>query len=165
MKRKITFLIMLVVTLSGSLGSAAVKVGDEAPVFEATTLTGQRINSADLKHNNPMLIVFWASWCPYCVRDVQKLNNLYESYHPKGLVMVAINPGVNDSVRKIEQFIKNHGATYPIVFDNGAAITRKFGVFGAPTYFVVDKSGFIRFRGNELPSSIEQLIEMSLALR
>lgn len=159
MNLKKTLPLVLILTLTGSFAFGAVGVGDAIPSFEATTLNGQRISSGELKNNSPMLLIFWASWCPYCVRDVQKLNDLYATYQSKGLVMLAINPGVNDSIRKIEQFVKNHRATYPIAFDEGSAITKEFGILGAPTYLVVDKSGVVRYRGNQLPEGIEKLLE------
>jgi peroxiredoxin len=160
-----TLPLALILALTGSFAFGSASVGDAVPSFEATTLDGQRINSSDLKNNSPMLIVFWASWCPYCVRDVPKLNRLFSNYGSKGLVMLAINPGVNDSIKRIEQFVKNHGAAYPIAFDEGSTIARGFGIFGAPTYFLVDKSGVVRYRGNELPEEIEKLLDSSLAAK
>lgn len=160
-----TLPLALFLTLTGSFAFGAVSVGDAVPSFTATTLDGQQINTSDLKNNSPMLIVFWASWCPYCVRDVPKLNGLYENLKSKGLVMVAINPGVNDSLKRIEQFVNNHSPAYPIALDEGSTITREFGVFGAPTYFVVDKSGVVRYRGNQLPEGIEKLLDPAVAAK
>lgn len=151
-KKKVTVVVGLFLLLAATAG--AVGVGDPMPEFELKTLDGKTIRSEDVKGHSPMVLMFWATWCPYCVREVPKFKELYSEYGPKGMVFLAVNPGINDSEAKIENFIKKYKIEFPVAMDKGAAVTKKFKVRGAPTFIVVDKGGVIRYRGATVPADL-----------
>ncbi|MFC1835070.1 peroxiredoxin family protein [Thermodesulfobacteriota bacterium] len=151
---RIAAALLLVLTFSASAG--AVKVGDEAPPFVATTLDGEKINTEDLKNKKSMFLVFWATWCPYCKTSVGKLRQVYETYEKKGMVFLAINPGINDPIRRVKRFVDLFRVTYPVVYDKGARITKRYNIRGAPTIVMVDREGIVRFRGAKIPKDLSK---------
>jgi peroxiredoxin len=151
-KKKITGVVGLFLLLAATAG--AVGVGEPIPEFELKTLEGKTVSSAEVKDKSPMVLMFWATWCPYCVKEIPRFKKLFSEYGAKGMVFLAVNPGINDSVAKVERFVKENKIEYPVAMDNGAAVTKKLQVRGAPTIIVIDKRGIVRYRGATVPADL-----------
>jgi len=134
--------------------SLAVRVGDQAPAFETQTIDGNLASSAQIKNQKPLFLVFWATWCPYCITEIPKLKQVFSSYSSKGMEFLAIDTGVNDSVEKVKDYIKKYDLSYPVVFDEGSKITKSFGILGVPTVVIVDKFGTVRYVSGSVPADL-----------
>jgi peroxiredoxin len=161
MKRYAAVAAVIGLVTSTSFALAAINVGDKAPSFETITIDGNKAGASDLALGKSLLIVFWATWCPNCKGDIPKIKALNEVYGPKGLRVLGINAGVNDSMEKTERYIKAFHVSYPIVFDKDSVITKSFGVSGVPTVFLIDKTGTIKYRGNIVPDNIVDMLEQA----
>jgi len=128
-----------------------VGVGDQAPDF---TLKDANGNSVSLKEviskNKATLLVFWASWCSYCFREVPELNRLNDSHKDRGLGIYGVNVG--ESARKVESAIKSKGMTYTILLDQTNKVASQYRVTGIPANILIDKDGVIKYRGTAPPS-------------
>ncbi|MEW6350057.1 MAG: TlpA disulfide reductase family protein [Thermodesulfobacteriota bacterium] len=125
-----------------SLGTPA--EGQKSPSFRAETLDGKVTEVGTAGNGNALLLVFWATWCPHCLNDIPELNAIHAKYAPKGLDLVGINVGVNDSIPRVQSVIQKFKIAYPIVFDQGSKITRLYEITGAPTFVLVDREGVVR---------------------
>jgi peroxiredoxin len=130
---------------SNQIGTA---VGDRAPDFQLTGLDGAQLNLADL-HGSPAVLVFWTAWCPVCKEEAPHINALAAKYEPQGVRVVGIN--IQDSPARTEGGIRDFGIKYRIVRDPDASVTRRYKVTGTPTVIFLDRSGVVRYFGNELP--------------
>lgn len=139
-----------------SSAAAPIRTGEKAPILEATTLDGKKVSSQNLKDGEALFLFFWATWCPYCISEIPKLKDVYSTYGQKGMKFLAVNPGINDSLKKIERYVDKYKLPYPVVLDKDAKITKKFGVMGAPTYIIVDKNGIVQYRGNQMPKDLAE---------
>lgn len=119
----------------------ALRTGDTLPSFSGTDLDGKPVDLAQVIGKQPVLLVFWASWCPNCKREVPQLNKLYKKYGPQGMVFIGINVGFNDSVGRARAFVEITKMAYPVLFDRKTTLSKLFNVQGVPTVFVADKKG------------------------
>jgi len=71
---------------------------------------GKTIKLSDYT-DNPTLVVFWASWCPHCVRELPVLDRMYKDLHSKGLNMLAIDLDSTTSAGK--NFAESHHISFP----------------------------------------------------
>jgi len=149
----VVWLTICFLLLSGTGYSAS--VGSIAPEFQIKTLSGKLVDSASLKGDKPMILIFWATWCPECKKEIPSINQLYEKFKPKGMEVLALNVGINDSEAKVKKYIEKYKLSYPVAFDQGARITKKFNVQGTPTIIIVDKNGVVRYRGAHIPDDLE----------
>jgi thiol-disulfide isomerase/thioredoxin len=91
----------------------------------------------------PLIVNFFASWCPPCKRETPLLAKFYRD--AKGSVMV-IGVDANDEAGPAEQFLRRAGVSYPIGFDPlPASVTTSYGVYGLPqTFFVNSKHRIVK---------------------
>ncbi|WP_035215082.1 TlpA family protein disulfide reductase [Desulfobulbus elongatus] len=134
---------------------AAAQLGQPLIPFKGTDLNGQPYDLQASIGSKPVMIIFWASWCPTCRTEVPKVNQLAEKYRAKGMEFVAVNIGVNDSVERAQAFARKTGMTYPAYFDGSGTIAEKYRLQGVPTIIVADKHGIIRFRNFTVPNISE----------
>lgn len=91
----------------------------------------------------PLIVNFFASWCPPCKRETPLLAGFYKD--AKGSVVV-IGVDANDEAGPAEQFLRKAGVTYPIGFDPlPASTTTSYGVYGLPqTFFLNSKHRIVK---------------------
>lgn len=147
----------------GVVPAQALTVGDPVPDFEITTLGGEVFSTSDFKGKNSMFLVFWATWCPSCRVDIKNYELIHSTFGPKGMKVLAVNPGVNDSLDRVKRYAKKYRISYPVAFDATGKLKKEFGLLGAPTIFIVDKKGIVRYRDatipTELPAHFDALME------
>jgi peroxiredoxin len=111
-----------------------------------TDADGRPFDSAALR-GRPLVLNFWATWCPPCVEEMPELDALSRELAPKGVQVVGI--GI-DSAAKIQQFSQKSGFSYPLLpaGASGAELTRAFGNASAalPYTVVIGRDGRIRER-------------------
>ena len=123
--------------------------------FKGTDLNGQPYDLQALIGRKPVVLIFWASWCPTCREEVPKVNQLAKKYQARGMEFLAVNVGVNDSVERALAFARKSGMTYPTYFDGSGAISQKYRVQGVPTIIIADRHGVVRFRNFTTPEISE----------
>lgn len=126
--------------------------------FELPSFSTSNVKLSDFVGKKLVLLNFWATWCPYCVKEIPQLKEIYSKYKSKGLEIIAVNLGENQ--KNVEKFIKNYNIEYLILLDQRGISARMYGVQGIPTNFLIDLKGNVIFAGHHLPNS--KLIEENL---
>lgn len=159
----IVFLMSLCLAACGSFEEqqpSAAGEGMLAPDFTLKSLEGQEFNLSEFRGKNPVFLVFWATWCPYCIQEVPLLKELHAKLSPKGLKILAVNIGFNDPLLRVQAFQKKYELPYPILYDNNTIVSRQYGVIGVPYSILVDRNGKIVFRSNRTPENLEAFLQM-----
>ncbi len=145
MKRLTLFILLISFLVSFNLPAFTfVNIGDKVPDIKVIRDDGKLVSLASFK-GKVLLINFWATWCPPCVREMPDLNKLYSMLHKKGLEIVAIaNP--RDSLDRIRSFFKFNGIQFHYYMDQDFTAARAFMIRALPTTFIVDKKGVVRNR-------------------
>jgi len=98
----------------------------------------------------PLIVEFWATWCPPCRKSIPHLNEVYAKYKAKGLEIVGVTNEESDTVRA---FMKTMPMNYNVAHDAGGSLGKKFGVTGIPHALLVNRQGQIVWEGHPLSLS------------
>ncbi|MBL8218128.1 MAG: TlpA family protein disulfide reductase, partial [Bryobacterales bacterium] len=82
--------------------SEAIDSRQPAPRFSAKTMEGERFTNKVVM-GKPVLLQFWTTWCGYCRRDQETVDDLAKEFEAKGLVVLAVNVG--ESRKKVKQYL------------------------------------------------------------
>ncbi len=117
------------------------QVGNLAPDFQLQNLDGQTASLGDLR-GEPVLINFWATWCPPCRDEMPYLQQIYEEWSGKGLMLLAIDIG--ESPALVKEFLDEHNLSMPVLLDTESSVAEKYNIIAIPTTLFIDKDGIIR---------------------
>lgn len=134
------------------------KVGDRAPDFEVTTVSGETFKLADYRGKKPVYLKFWATWCSYCKAEMPHLQSIHNEYGDD-IEVLAVNVGINDSVANIESLFNEGGFNLPTVFDQNGDLTSRYGVVGTPHHVLLDRNGQIAYRTFLASDQLDEMIE------
>lgn len=90
------------------------------------------------QRGKPVLMNFWASWCPPCRQEVPVIQQGWQRYRDQ---VVFIGVDVWDTDNDAKQFLQSYGATYPNGPDPAGHIAIDFGLTGVPESFFIDRAG------------------------
>ncbi len=126
------------------------ETGNKAPDFSLEDVSSNKVSLQETaKANNATLLVFWATWCPYCRQEVPELIKLNSEYKDKGLKILAIDLG--ESQKKVESFVKQEGISYTVLLDTDNKVASQYGIMGIPNNILLGKDGVIKYRGTRPP--------------
>jgi len=109
-----------------------------APDFTLQKLGGGTISLSEFRGKKPVVVDFWASWCPNCRRDMPNLNRFYEKYKDK-VEVIGVNLQEREST--VADFIKSRSINFPIVLDPSGQASNAFGIQYTNTHFLIDING------------------------
>ena len=138
-----------------------IDVGAKAPVVMVQSLDGKDISLGNYIGKTPMLIEFWATWCPNCKELMPTLLDAEKKFG-KQVKFVAIAVAINQSPERVRRFLAAHPLPHDTYFD---ADGKAAGAFDAPatSYVVVlDKSGKVVYTGLGGKQDLEAAIRKAL---
>ncbi|MBM9538723.1 TlpA family protein disulfide reductase [Desulfobulbus alkaliphilus] len=133
--------------------------GQPAPDFTLTMLDGSELNLNKLR-GRPVLIEFWAPWCPGCLHNIPPLKELYARY---GEVVTFIAPSSETGRQALGQFVADHAIPYPVGFANRRLLA-DYRISGIPVTMLIDAEGLVRYHhiGQFSSARLDELIREML---
>ncbi len=125
---------------AASAPRAAPQVNFRAPEFELPALTGETVSSESWR-GKPVLVNFWATWCPPCRAEMKDIQAVWEQNQTRFRI-VGVN--VAEDRETVAQYIRENKLTFSILLDTETSVARKFQVQGLPTSFFIDRDGIVR---------------------
>lgn len=113
----------------------------EAPQWQLYNEVGDLVKSSDYA-GKPLIIHFWATWCPYCKKLQPGLDKLYKKYQADGLQLIAISFREDEGVTP-QAVLEERGMSFSTVVNGDRVAQNLFGVKGTPTTIFIDKNGRI----------------------
>jgi cytochrome c biogenesis protein CcmG/thiol:disulfide interchange protein DsbE len=143
MLRVLVIILSLAVLVAGCNGgtSQGSLIGKPAPDFTFNVTEEQSVSLSDLQ-GGPVLLNFWATWCDPCAYEMPYLQQVYDDWQEKGLVLLAINIG--ESYSEVEDFVQSRGLYFPILLDSEGIIALQYGVSNIPASFFIDSQGIVQ---------------------
>lgn len=123
-----------------------------APNISAPMLNGHYFELYQNK-KRPILLHFWATWCPVCKLEQTNIENIAKDY---AVITIAMQSGSND---ELHQFMQQEKLSFNVINDEDGMLSRAFKIKGVPVSFVINKENTIEF------TEVGYTTELGLRLR
>ncbi len=162
---KVFFLAVIGITLF--LGGCSNKVGARppAPDFKLYDIQGKEVSLSEFR-GSPVILDFWATWCPPCRMSIPELVKIQKEYKDKGLVVLGLSLDDPSSTSNtyLMEFQKEYNINYRILRANQRVLVDYFGYENPaiPTMFFVDRKGrivnkIVGFRPRAVKTTLAEL--------
>lgn len=122
----------------GETQQPAVEEGAPAPQVDLDMFDGSTRSLSDLYGDRPLIVNFWASWCPPCVTEMPDIEQVHQQLGGQ-VDFLGIN--TQDGEEEARRLVGETGVTYPLAWDREGEIFETFGVFGMPSTFFISRDG------------------------
>ena len=122
-------------------------IGDNAPLFIGNDYnTGNKISLDDYIGKNIIIVDFWYTHCPPCVKAMPHLSDLNKKFESKGVIILGLNSVDNQerSLPNLDLFLSKRDLSYDVILTK-PSVDLKYKISGYPTMYVIGKDGKIAF--------------------
>ena len=130
--------------------------------FTGTLLSGDTTSLSE-HHGKVVLIDFWATWCPPCVAELPRLEELYTELNPEGFEIIGIS--LDSDEPQLKEFLAQRNLPWGTVFSGMGMdddVAKLYRVDSAPRYWVVDREGIVQHSfemgGDRLEAAIREVV-------
>ena len=127
--------------VDGSGSGVTPRIGEAAPGFTVERLAGEPLALSDLR-GRPVIVNFWASWCPPCRGEMPDLEDLAREQRASGLTVLAVN--LDEESAAVQRYATALDLTLSIGLDRGGHVSTLYNLVALPTSFFVDRQGVVR---------------------
>lgn len=172
-RKTVQIVILIAVLLIGgyAIGSTFFKADKEGPLkegslpppFKLADLDGNLKSLSDYK-GKAVVINFWGTFCPPCVKEMPEFELQYAKWKEQGLVILAIN--LSEDTLTVNNFVRRFDLHYPILRDVNRKVERSYGLKSYPTTFFIRPDGTIMeikvggMTEIEIDERIERLLQL-----
>jgi thiol-disulfide isomerase/thioredoxin len=115
--------------------------GTAIPSFTVTDSGGKAVNYEAFK-GKPLILNFWATWCPSCKDEIPSLQSLYNEQKSSQSVNI-VTVLYKDDITSAQKYMKKYNYDFPVYTDSGNASARSLGLTGVPETYLIDKNGVL----------------------
>ena len=114
------------------------EAGDTAPNFIITTDNGRTISRKDFG-GKVLVLNFWATWCPPCMKELPSLSEFARQTQGSGIVVLAISVDKNE--RLYRDVLKRNNVSFLTARDPEANVSAEYGTFKFPETYIINSEG------------------------
>jgi thiol-disulfide isomerase/thioredoxin len=132
--------------------------------LQFTAMDGSSINMSELR-GKVVLVDFWASWCPDCIREMPAVRQIYQAFKDKGFTIIGIS--LDKDEQALANFVARKLIPWPQYFDGKGwenDFARKYGVHAIPEMWLINQRGEVASTDisvEELEQKTAQLLSLS----
>ena len=139
-------LILLGATSAVAQDESGIRVGTAAPVVTVNDLDGKPVDLGQWLGKKPVLVEFWATWCPNCEELLPRLREAKRLVGDR-MEFLAVNVTVNQTPEGVRRYLKDHEVPFHILYDDAGTSTRAYQAPATSYVVIVDAGGKVVYTG------------------
>ena len=155
----LTFLLLAALTTPAVAqeDEIGIPLGSVAPAATIEDLDGKPVNLSQYVGKQPVVLEFWATWCPICEALFPRLAAAHRRYGDSVQFLV-VAVAVNQSPASIKRHLQRHPLPFPVLWDTNGNAVRAFQAPGTSYVVVLDAKGKVVYTGYGEEQDIEQAV-------
>lgn len=133
-------------------------LGSAPPGVTIEDLDGQPADLSAVIGKKPVLLEFWATWCPQCEALFPRMEAAYRRFGG-GVEFVVVAVAVNQTQRSIKRHLERHPMPFRVLWDTQGRAVRAFQAFTTSYVVVLDRDGKVVYTGTGPDQDIEEAVE------
>jgi thiol-disulfide isomerase/thioredoxin len=129
-------------------------VGSAGPAAAVQDLDGQPVNLAQFVGTKPVLLEFWATWCPLCAALLPKIQAAHAHYGDR-VVIVVVAVAVNETRASVQRHVAQHPLPFRFLWDATGAAVRAYQAPTTSYVVALDARGRVVYTGTGSDQDIE----------
>lgn len=139
-----------------------IEVGAMAPAAAVETLDGKPADLAQFIGKTPVLMEFWATWCPNCEQLEPHLKAMHAKYGGR-VAFINVAVSVNQSVERVKLYVEKHELKWTTLFDRKGNASGAYDAPATSYIVIVDKAGKVVYTGLGGKQNLEAAIKKAIA--
>ena len=138
-----------------------IPIGETPPAVTLESLTGDSVALSKWIGKKPVIVEFWATWCPICAELLPRMEAAQKKFGDRAeflVVAVAVNQNKNTVRRHLEQ----HPMPFTFLWDGNGAAVRAFQAPSTSYIAVLDATGRVVYTGVGSDQEIESALEAAV---
>jgi thiol-disulfide isomerase/thioredoxin len=123
-------------------GLKAIAGSPQAAPLQLESVAGQTLDLARLR-GQKVLVNFWTTWCPPCVKEIPSLGRLQQQFNPDELQVLGVDVGEDRAL--VTDFLQRIPAAFPVLLDPQGSTVKSWRINAFPTTFLLDEQGRLRY--------------------
>ena len=140
---------------------SGIPVGSKAPVVTVDGMDGKPVSLDKYVGKGPVLIEFWATWCPNCKQLEPKLKTIKQKYGTK-VKLLGVAVAVQQSAQRVKLYAQKHALPVEVFYDRTGAAADAYDVPATSYIVVLDSKGKVVYTGLGGDQDLEAAIKKAL---
>ena len=137
LKEGLIFILMLIIALNAISYYNSLDLNKEKLTIQSFKLLDDSLYI--VPNDKPVLIHFWATWCPTCKLEASNIEKISKDYE---VITIAVQSGTKE---EIEKYLDEHKLSFKVVNDDDGFYSQMFNIKAFPTTFIYDKNKNLKF--------------------
>jgi len=138
-----------------------IPVGSTPAAPKIEDLSHNTVDLAKYVGHGPVLLEFWAQWCPICKELQPKMTAAYTKYG-KQVTFIAVSVAVNETPASIQKHLTEHPVPYQVLWDSGGNATRAFVAVATSYVVILNAKGVVVYTGTGSDQDIDGALAKAL---
>lgn len=147
--------------IDASAQDKGLKIGDKAPNATLQSLDGKPVELSQFIGKGPVVIEFWATWCPLC-RRMEPTFKALDAKYGKELTMLFLVVPTNQSAERAKEYVERTGHPGTFLFDADGSAYKAFAAYHTSYILVLDRSGKVLYSADGGEQRIEDAVRQAV---
>jgi len=135
-----------------------IALGKAAPVVSVPDVDGRAVDLGQYIGKRPVLLEFWATWCPICQALLPRVQAMHQKYGSR-VVFIGINVAVNQTRERVRRYMASHQLPFQVLYDEDGVSTRAYDAPQTSYMVIIDSTGRVAYTGVGTEQRFEEALQ------